>query len=54
MGKETDAEMTKKDAGSVGEGGKSRESKKRSFLKQLMGFVDGLGTKVCKKEKSQE
>ena len=33
MGKETDAEMTKKDAGSVGEGGKSRESKKRSFLK---------------------
>jgi len=33
MGKETDAEMTKKDAGSIGEGGKSRESKKRSFLR---------------------
>lgn len=46
--------MTKKDAGGVGEGGKSRESEKRSSLKQLMGFANGLGTKVCKKEKSQE
>ena len=33
MGKETDAEMTKKDAGGIGEGGKSRESEKRSSLK---------------------